>query len=94
MSKKHMLKSVSVRVRPKGQMNKITKKTIVQIRSGVNQIKKFDWNRIIFPFTTYYKKKYGRIYFLPTILDLLILVIPFSTIIVVLLVKFVLNDVD
>lgn len=74
-------------------MKTSAKKTIKHFKTSVSQITKFDWKRFILPFTTYYKRKYGRIYFLLIFLDLFILVIPFGAIIVVLLVKFVLNDV-
>jgi hypothetical protein len=71
------------------------RKVILLRRLGRNNpIVNFNWNRIIFPFSTYFKLKYGRVSVLLYTLDLTILVIPFSTVIVVLLVKFVLDDVE
>lgn len=60
----------------------------------IEKIRSFNWWRIAFPFTTYYKIKNGFRNPILILLDLLILLIPFSTIFVVLLVKFVLNDVE
>jgi len=61
----------------------------------MDKIKQFNWWRIILPLTTYYKlKNHGFINPVLFLIDLIILFIPFSTIAVVLLVKYVLNDVD
>ena len=60
----------------------------------LEKIRDFNWFRIIFPLTTYHKLKKGFIHPLFIITDLIILMIPFSTIFVVLMVKYVLNDVD
>jgi hypothetical protein len=60
----------------------------------IEKVKKFNWWRIVFPFTTYFKLKYGFRNPVLMLLDLLILLIPFSSIFVMLLVKYVLNDVE
>jgi hypothetical protein len=54
----------------------------------IEKIKNFNWWRILMPFTTYHKLKKGWIHPMLILLDMFILMIPFSTIFVVLLVKY------
>jgi hypothetical protein len=60
----------------------------------IDKIKKFNWWRIVFPFTTYYKLKNGFRNPVLILLDLILLFIPFGTVIAVLLVKYKFNDVE
>lgn len=62
--------------------------------SNIKKIQKFNWFRILLPLTTYYMlKNNGLIHPILFVIDLMILCIPFSTIFVVVLVKFILNDI-
>lgn len=60
----------------------------------IKKIKDFNWLRLLLPFSTYYKLKNGGIIHpMLVFLDLIILCIPFSAVIVVLLVNTFLKDV-
>ncbi len=59
----------------------------------IEKIKEFNWFRIILPLTTYHKMKRGYIHPMLLLVDLIILTIPFSTVLVILLVKYVLKDI-
>ena len=58
----------------------------------IEKIKKFNWWRILMPFTTYHKLKKGWVHPMLVLLDIVILCIPFSTIGVVFIVTHYLND--
>ncbi len=58
------------------------------------KLKEYNWLRIILPLSTYYKLKNGIVNPVLILFDLLILCIPFSTVVVVFLVNYVLDDVE
>jgi hypothetical protein len=61
----------------------------------IAKFRKFNWFRILLPLSTYYKlKNNGMIHPMLFMVDVVILCIPFSTVLIILMVKYVLNDVD
>jgi len=60
----------------------------------LKKLKEFNWMRIVMPLSTYYKLKTGIANPVLILFDFLILCIPFSTLIVVLMVNYLLDDVE
>jgi len=61
----------------------------------IKKIRKFNWFRILLPLSTYYKLKNNGInHPMLFVVDVVILCIPFSTVFIILMIKYVLNDVD